>query len=127
MRNCTRHNFFNSDLYGERRMENDNHRHSGQNGRKDHLRHQPLYDHFDFYAAHNRCFKKKYIYDATLGGLGYNVGRRSSCERSLYCDHVLHKPRSYQRYSLACLRSTCCRDIYVHVVGGVQLLSTTET
>lgn len=92
MRNRTRRNFPNSDLHGKRRMENDNHRHPGPNGCKDHLRDQPLYDHPDLYPAHNRHYKKKYIHDATMGGPRYYVGRRPLCERPLYRDHVLRKP-----------------------------------
>lgn len=125
MRNRARYHFFNFDLHGERRMENNNHRHFGQNDREDHLRDQPLHDHPDLYAAHNRRLKKKYIYDAAMGGPGYNVGHRPSCEHPLYRDHVLHKARSYQRCSLASLRYTCCRDIHIHVAGGVQLFSRT--
>lgn len=51
-----------SDLHCERRMENDNHRHSRQDSRKDHLRDQPLHDHSDLYTAHNRRFKGKEIF-----------------------------------------------------------------
>lgn len=83
MRNCARRAFFNCDLHGERRMENDNHRHPGQNHCKDHLRNQPLHDNPDLYATRNRHYKKEYIYDATMGCPGYNVGRRPSCERPL--------------------------------------------
>lgn len=56
-------------------------------------------------------FAEEYIYDAAMGGPGYNVGHRSSCERPLHRNYVLYKPRSYQRCSLACLRSACCRSV----------------
>lgn len=45
-------------------MENDNHRHSGQDGREDHLRDQSLHDHPDLYVAHNRRFKGKKIFSS---------------------------------------------------------------
>lgn len=40
-------------------MENDNHRHPRQDRREDYLRHQPLHDHPDLFAAHNRRFAGK--------------------------------------------------------------------
>lgn len=59
-RTDTSRDFPNLDLHGKCRMENDNHRHPRQNDRKNHLRHQPLHDHFNLFAAHNRrCAGKK--------------------------------------------------------------------
>lgn len=65
-------------------MENDNHRHPGQNGREDHPRDQPLHDHPNFYATYNRRFKSKKIFlSATKNFVGKYLNNRrllSSCE-----------------------------------------------
>lgn len=49
-----RRDFPDSDLHGERRMENDNYRYPRQNGREDNFRGQSLHDYPDIPAAHNR-------------------------------------------------------------------------
>lgn len=126
MRNHTRRDLADPDLHGERRMENDNHRHPRQDRREDYLRHQPLHDHPDLFAAHNRRFAEKYVYDASMGGPGDYASRRPSRERPVHLDHVLHKQRDPQRRSLARFRSDCCRGVHVHVAGGVQLLPAIE-
>lgn len=56
-------------------------------------------------------FAEKYVYDASMGGPGHHVSRRSSGERSLHRDYVLYKPRRSQRCSLARLRFNCCRYV----------------
>jgi len=54
--------FFDPDLYGKCRMENNHYRYLRQNSREDNFRNQSLYDYSDLHSAHSRCFKGKIIH-----------------------------------------------------------------
>lgn len=60
-RTGTRRDFPNLDLHSECRMENNNNRHSRQNGRKNYLRHQSLHDYFNLFVADNRRCEGKEV------------------------------------------------------------------